>query len=236
MQLVVPLTSVASISSGAYVLSVTVTNVWGKSATATLGLAKQATAAAPTIGIEAPPASFTPSTGLRLAGRLFASSVCADSSAVAYSWSSTLPGLDLSASTAAGLFVRGPIPDVLAGTAYTFTLTARFEGSSEHSTASATLTAVGAPLVASISGPAGDVSAAKTITLNGAKSLDPDDPANALSPMTYSWACAAPDAQPCFTDAEYMGVQEGATWALDLAKVGEGAVVCGYFLCFSGAP
>lgn len=175
----------------------------------------QATPQAPTILIEKGASTFSPSSGVQLSGRIFASSVCSNAARVLYRWSSSVPGLDLSASTGPTLFIKR-LPMAVPGQAYTFTMEASFSGSASSSSATATLTAVGSPLGAAISGGSGDMPA-HTVTFKAA-AWDPDDPTG-TQPVSASWACVSPDMLPCFDEGDYLGMQEGATWTIDLAKV-----------------
>lgn len=98
---------------------------------------------------------------------------------------------------------------------YTVTLTASYEGSSGKHSQSVTLTAVGSPLAVNLTGPSG------TIPLKGGNlvydargSVDPDDPFNTASQLSYLWSCTnTEDLTPCF------GKQVDGTWVLDSTQV-----------------
>lgn len=98
---------------------------------------------------------------------------------------------------------------------YNFTLTARYEGSSATASDSITLTALGSPLSAQLAGPSGTVHSSRgNLTFDARGSIDPDDPQNAASQMSYLWSCQnAVDLSPCF------GVQVDGVWSIDPSKV-----------------
>jgi len=222
MQLVIPFAAVTNISAGSYVLTVTVTNAFNKSATDNHAFTKQATATAPTVLIDQGPATFSPSTGLRLYGRVLASSVCGGASgAPVYSWSTNLTSVaaTLATVTTPMLLLRGPISGTSPSATYSFTLTASFAGSSAKSTATATIKQEPSALLPNLAGPCGDVRQSATAVFSAAGSYDPDDPNNAVLPMSYSWSCQAPDLLGCFSNSSYAGVQQGATWSIDLSQV-----------------
>jgi hypothetical protein len=99
---------------------------------------------------------------------------------------------------------------------YNITLTARYEGSSAATSDSVTLTALGSPLSAQLTGPSGTVHSTKgNLTFDARGSSDPDDPQNAVSEMSYLWSCQnAVDLSPCF------GSQVDGVWSIDPSKVG----------------
>ena len=102
--------------------------------------------------------------------------------------------------------------------AYTVSLSGAFAATpSIKSTVTRTLTAEGSPLLVSISGPSGLLAAARTITLSAEDSLDPDDPTNALAPLTYTWACEAASGGACFKGS-YTGVQVRPSFVLGGAQ------------------
>lgn len=109
--------------------------------------------------------------------------------------------------------------------AYTITVTAAFEGSAGSANDTITLTAVGSPLIAIISGPSGDMSADQVATFSAENSRDPDDSANIITPMQYVWSCQAADSTPCFIGT-YQGIQSGATWAINLTQVNLSCLTC----------
>jgi hypothetical protein len=98
---------------------------------------------------------------------------------------------------------------------YNITLTARYEGSSAVTSDTVTLIALGSPLSAQLSGPSGTVHSTKgNLTFDARGSVDPDDPGNAASEMSYLWSCQnAVDLSPCF------GTQVDGVWSIDPSKV-----------------
>lgn len=100
-------------------------------------------------------------------------------------------------------------------TPITVTLAAKFKGAADvtATTVEVVLTPEGSPISAVLRGPSGDVRADRTITLNAASSVDPDDPSN-NTPMEVEWRCQREDfPNPCFTGTDF-GSQNGLTWSI----------------------
>jgi hypothetical protein len=99
--------------------------------------------------------------------------------------------------------------------AYTVTLTATYEGSSGTHSESLTLTAAGSPLSVNLTGPSGTIPLkGSELVYDGQGSVDPDDPFNTGSQMSFMWSCVNTlDLTPC------MGKQQEGKYVLDSAQV-----------------
>jgi hypothetical protein len=103
-------------------------------------------------------------------------------------------------------------------------VTARFDGGAlaDATVINITLIPLASPIKAVLRGPSGNVRADSTIVLNATGSVDPDDPANNVKPMSVTWRCTREDfPNPCFTSTD-MGTQRGLTWAIDASKLTAG--------------
>jgi REJ domain len=219
---VLPASSIPKLPDGTYTLRVVVSSFLGKTAAAELTFTKMGPGSAPVISIVGEAVQrFEISRGAKVSSSLEASSVCAGKS-VQYLWESIdVDGAGAPALWAAvppgysrkDLNLAGPVAAAEAGKQYRLRLTAKFAGATQIATAEVTLEAVGAPLVAQLKGPSGDVKSDKTVTLDAGTSSDPDDPQGS-KPMTFTWDCVREDfPQPCFASTN-RGDQVGAKWSL----------------------
>lgn len=111
------------------------------------------------------------------------------------------------------LVVRPPLSGVSAGDVKKIRLTASFRDSDSKASVDVVLTAEGSPLQAQLKGPSGSVRGDRTLVLNAAGSVDPDDPTG-NTPMTVAWECIRADyPAPCFAGTDY-GEQSGLGWKL----------------------
>lgn len=111
------------------------------------------------------------------------------------------------------LVVRPPLSGVSAGDVKKIRLTASFRNRDSKASVDVELTAEGSPLQAQLKGPSGSVRGDRTLVLNAAGSVDPDDPTG-NTPMTVTWECIRADyPAPCFAGTDY-GEQSGLDWKL----------------------
>jgi hypothetical protein len=110
------------------------------------------------------------------------------------------------------LVIPGPVPGNMA--AKQVRVTAKFAGTDVNTSVTITLQPQSSPLVARLRGPTGDIPDTRTIVLNAAGSVDPDDP-HGVSPLSVTWECVRADfPQTCFTGLNSFGKQNGLTWTL----------------------
>ena len=142
--------------------------------------------------------SFSPSRGLRVQVLLDQASLCAGQP-LEFSWALQPPVLGLDASSLSAQDLVVPM-HLLSGVAsLNATLTLRYSGSNQSSSATVQLAAAQQLLVPVITGSAGDVYTGDTIRLSAAQSYDPDLPADTTAGLSYSWECISEDyPAPCF--------------------------------------
>ncbi len=179
--------TVYNLPDGPYTLTLTVTNFYSLTATATFAFEKKASGAVPSVEIIRGADTFTAARGLSLSSQINKASICG-SARVEYLWQANVSSLVPAAlATRRTLRVPGPILGLVHGTVYNITLTSKFAGSANSAQDSVLITAQGSPLKASLRGPSGDVKNNAVFTLNAASSLDPDDPSDSVEPMRYEW-------------------------------------------------
>eukprot|EP00775_Hariotina_reticulata_P000961 gene961-1287_t len=86
------------------------------------------------------------------------------------------------------------------GMLYTFTLTARFQGSSQAATVDTVVSLARSLLIAGLTGPMGSAGHGNLVTYDASSSMDPDSPTASLD---YRFFC---EPAPCFQDLYYKGV------------------------------
>jgi hypothetical protein len=116
-----------------------------------------------------------------------------------FSWALQPPVLGLDASSLSAQDLVVPM-HLLSGVAsLNATLTLRYSGSDQSSSATVQLAAAQQLLVPVITGSAGDVYTGDTIRLSAAQSYDPNLPADTTAGLSYSWECISEDyPAPCF--------------------------------------
>ncbi|KAF6251912.1 hypothetical protein COO60DRAFT_1674268 [Scenedesmus sp. NREL 46B-D3] len=214
-RITIPAAQLASMSNGKYFVKATVTNYLGATESSMWTFTKAAAGTAPVIVPLATGAvGYRVAQGVRVGVQLVAASVCSGKQ-VEFLWES----LDTPAWTAipAGynkkdLVIPGPVPGNIA--AKVVRVTAKFAGADVNTSMEITLTPLSSPLVARLRGPSGDIPDTRTIVLNAAGSVDPDDP-QGVSPLSVTWECIRADfPETCFTGINSFGKQDGLTWNL----------------------
>ncbi|KAG2497301.1 hypothetical protein HYH03_004884 [Edaphochlamys debaryana] len=152
-----------------------------------------------------PTQTFLISSGIRLEAQ--STSTCSGR-IIVWSWTSSWSGMPTGEDAAKPLLhIAGPV-SATHGQAITIKAKARFSDMSatdpaNFATATVTLTALGQPPVAVLTGPNGDVSASTAIVLVATGSTDPAVAAGETPAFTYTWECKRSDFPvPCFKTSD----------------------------------
>ena len=144
--------------------------------------------------------SFSPGRGVRVHVHVEGATQCSGQP-LEFSWAlqPPVPGLDAGTLSFQDLVVPAKVLSRSGITSLNATLTLRYSGGDQYSSATVQLAAAQQPLVPVITGSAGDVYTGDTIRLSAAQSYDPDLPADATAGLSYSWECISEDyPAPCF--------------------------------------
>lgn len=224
-QLTIPGTMLSKIPAGAYTISLTVTNRMGASNSNTFSFSKVAAGVAPVVTIAGGLSSysFKWSEGISLTTQLLASSVCSNSK-VEWSWR-VYDWPEFNASFPQGytkkdLVVPGPIAPT--ATYPKASVAARFASRTEATVLNITLYGQASELRPVLRGPSGSVRMDRTIVLNATSSMDPDDPANSITPFSIAWDCRRSDwPTPCYTGRPF-GSQQELSWSFEGSNLAAG--------------